>query len=119
MGVDVLLVADQPDIFSLQGLHQLEQVGSAAGKAAEIVDVNRVALSGKFEHGLKLRAIGILARFSESDTVLDTSETEAVEVGSSIFAVSFLRERAKIIATITTIMPITTKIFLLERCVFF
>lgn len=62
VGIDVFLVADQSDIFSLQGLHQFEQVGSAASKAAEIMNVNGVALSGKFEHRLKLGAVGILAR---------------------------------------------------------
>ena len=60
-GIDVLLVADQMNLLALEQLHNLKQFRSASGQAAEIVDIDGIPLPGKFQHGLQLRAVGVLA----------------------------------------------------------
>ena len=72
------------NVFCLQGLHQLEQIGSAAGKAAEIVDVDCVALSGKFEHRLKLGTVRIFARYLFSEPFINLVDTQSFHLSGLV-----------------------------------
>ena len=60
-GINILLITDQMDLLTLEQFHDPKQVRSASGQAAEIVDVDGIAFPGKFQHGLQLGAVGILA----------------------------------------------------------
>ena len=70
-GIDVLLVADQMNFLALEQFHDLEKICCTSGKAAEIVNVDGIPLPGKFQHGLQLGAIGVLAGNLLGEPTLD------------------------------------------------
>jgi len=79
-GIDVLLVADQMNLLALEQLHDSKQVRSASGQAAEIVDVDGISLPGKFQHGLQLGAVGVLAGDLLSKPALDIMLGQGIDL---------------------------------------
>lgn len=79
-GIDVFLVADQMNLLALEQLHDLKQVSSASGKAAEIVNLDGIPLPGKFQHGLQLGAIGVLAGNLLGEPTLDVMLRQSVNL---------------------------------------
>lgn len=70
-GINILLITDQMNLLALEQFHDPKQVGSASGQATEIVDVDGIAFPGKFQHGLQLGAVGVLAGNLLSEPTLD------------------------------------------------
>ena len=60
-GIDGLLLGDK--LYSLGGqlLHQLQQVLGVAGEAADGLHDDHIAFADEIQHGVQLRAVGVLA----------------------------------------------------------
>ena len=69
--VDALLVTDKVNSLGGKLLHDFKQVLCRAGNAAEIVNVNCVALSCKFKHCLKLGTAHVLCAYLLSKPFVD------------------------------------------------
>ena len=68
------------NLLALEQLHNLKQVSSASGQAAEIVDVDGIPLPGKFQHGLQLGAVGVLAGNLLSEPTLDVVLGQGIDL---------------------------------------